>query len=140
MRHVRSPARAADRANLTADAQRLWAATAGYPEQFYGQLANERLGRPLTAPAPVGARMVEPMAKAAFGGRELVRAARLLGNLGMYDDQTAFVREIALQAKSEPDHILAADLARELQRPDLAVMIGRSALTNRLPALPSPAA
>ena len=128
-------ARAADRAGLAADNARLWAATAAYPEQFYGQLALEKLGRTLTAPAPVGARMVDPLAKAAFAGRETVRAARLLGNLGQYEEQSTFVRQIALDAKSEPDHLLAADLARELQRPDLAVMIGRSALTNRLPAL-----
>ena len=128
-------ARAAERAGMPAEAQRLWAATAEYREQFYGQLALERLGRSLTAPPPVGARMVDPMTRAAFGGREVVRAARLLGNLGQYDEQTAFVRQIALDAKNESDHLLAGDLARELQRPDLAVMIGRSALTNRHPAL-----
>ncbi|MDB5695619.1 MAG: lytic transglycosylase [Sphingomonas bacterium] len=128
-------ARAAERAGQTADAQRLWEATAAYREQFYGQLALERLNRPLVAPAPVGARMVDPVIKSAFGSREIVRAARLLGNLGQYDDQTAFIRQIALDAKSESDHLLAADLGRELQRPDLAVMIGRSALTNRLPSL-----
>ncbi|HEU0044693.1 lytic transglycosylase domain-containing protein [Sphingomonas sp.] len=130
-------ARAAERAGLTAEAARLWAAAASHREAYYGQLANEQLGRSLSAPAPVPARMVDPLVKAAFGSREVVRAARFLGNVGMYEEQTAFVRQIALDAKSEPDHLLAADLARDLQRPDLAVMIGRSALTNGHLALAS---
>ncbi|MDB5680852.1 MAG: lytic transglycosylase, partial [Sphingomonas bacterium] len=33
-------------------------------------------------------------------------------------------------ASSESDHVLAAELARTLSRPDLAVMVGRSALLN----------
>ena len=140
-------ARAADRAGLATDAARLWAATANYRETFYGQLANEHLGRALTAPAPVQAQRVDPLVKLAFGSREVVRAARLLGNLGLYEEQTAFVRQIAQDAKSETDHLLAADLARELQRPDLAVRVGRSALLNGLtdysaagfPTVPVPA-
>ena len=123
-------ARAADRAGLSADAGRLWVAAAGYRDQFYGQLANEHLARSLLAPPPAAPMMVDPMTKLAFRTRETVRAAQFLGNLGQYDDQTAFIRQIALDAKSDTDHLLAADLARELQRPDLAVMIGRSALLN----------
>ena len=130
-------ARAAERAGLTADAARLWAAAANHREAYYGQLANEQLRRSLGAPAPVPARMVDPMIKAAFGARETVRAARFLGNVGMFEEQTAFVRQIALDAKSEPDHLLAGDLARDLARPDLGVMIGRSALTNGHLALAS---
>ena len=125
-------ARSADRAGLTADAARLWAATADYRDAYYGQLSNEHLGRPLTAPPPLAAQRVDAMVKLAYGTRETVRAARLLGNLGMYEEQTAFVRQIALDAKSDMDHLLAADLARELQRPDLGVMVGRSALINGL--------
>ena len=125
-------ARAADRAALAADGARLWAATAAFRETFYGQLANEHLGRPLVAPPPVTAQRVDAMVKLAWGSRETVRAARLLGNLGLYEEQTAFIRQIAQDAKSDTDHLLAADLARELQRPDLAVRVGRSALFNGL--------
>ena len=126
-------ARSAERGGLTADAARLWAATAAFRESYYGQLANEHLGRPLVAPAPVAARRIDALVKLGYGTREPVRAARLLGNLGLYEEQTTFVRQIALDAKSDADHLLAADLAREMQRPDLGVMIGRSALLNGLP-------
>ena len=124
-------ARAADRGGL-ADAPRLWAKAADYRDQFYGQLAQEHLGRPLAAPPALETRRVDPLARIAWSNNELVRAARLLGNLGLYEEQTAFLRQIALDAKSDADHVLATDLARELQRPDLAVMIGRSALVNGL--------
>ena len=125
-------ARAADAAGLSAEGARLWAATAGFRDAFYGQLANEHLGRALAPPTPVAAVRVDPLTRAAFRSREVVRAAQLLGNLGLYEDQTAFIRQIALDAKSDTDHLLAADLARELQRPDLGVMVGRSALLNGL--------
>ena len=125
-------ARSADRAGLPADASRLWSATAGYRESFYGQLANEHLGRALTAPPAGTMRRVDAMTRLAWGQRELVRAARMLGTVGLYDEQTAFVRQISLDAKSDADHLMGFDLARELQRPDLGVMIGRSALLNGL--------
>ncbi|WP_419809618.1 lytic transglycosylase domain-containing protein [Sphingomonas sp.] len=125
-------ARSAERAGLSADAARLWAATAAYRDAYYGQLANEHLGRPLVAPPPVAAQRVDAMTKLAFGNREIVRAVRFLGKLGLHEDQTVFVRQIALLAKSDTDHLLAANLARELQRPDLGVMVGRSALLNGL--------
>ncbi len=125
-------ARSADAAALSADAARLWNAAAGYRDQYYGQLALEHLGRPLTAPPPLDPTRVDPMTRIAFRTREMVRAAQLLGNIGQYEEQTAFIRQIALDAKSDTDHLLAADLARELQRPDLAVMVGRSALLNGL--------
>ena len=124
-------ARSADAARSPRAAE-LWTATAGYRDQYYGQLAGEHLGRPLAAPPPVEATRVDAMTRAAFNARETVRAAQMLGNIGAYEDQTAFVRQIALDAKSDTDHLLAADLGRQLQRPDLGVMVGRSALINGL--------
>ena len=60
------------------------------------------------------------------------RAARYLGTVGAHEDQTAFVRQIALDAKSDSDHVLATELSRSLGRPDLGVMVGKSALLNGL--------
>lgn len=122
-------ARAADAARSPRAAE-LWAATAAWRDQFYGQLAQERLGRALGAPPAVPQVAIDPMTRAAFNGREVVRAAQMLGNIGAYEDQTAFVRQIALDAKSDTDHLLAAGLAVQLRRPDLGVMVGRSAVQN----------
>ena len=124
-------ARSADTARGPRAAE-LWAATAGFRDQYYGQLALEHLGRPLAPPPPVAAGPIDPLTRAAFNGREVVRAAQMLGNIGAYEDQTAFVRQIALDAKSDTDHLLAADLGLQLQRPDLGVMVGRSAMVNGL--------
>ncbi|MFX8485598.1 hypothetical protein ABTL75_21375, partial [Acinetobacter baumannii] len=42
------------------------------------------------------------------------------------------VRQIATNAKTDADHALAIELSRTLGRPDLGVMVGRSALKNGL--------
>lgn len=106
---------------------------ASYRDQFYGQLATEKLGRELTPPPMAAARTIDPATRDAFYARETVRAARYLGTIGAHEDQTAFVRQIAIDAKSDTDHALATELSRTLGRPDLGVMVGRSALSNGLP-------
>ncbi|MBX9796811.1 lytic transglycosylase domain-containing protein [Sphingomonas sp.] len=100
--------------------------------QFYGQLATEKLGRAMAPPPDAAARPVDPATRDAFYARETVAVARYLGTVGAYQDQTAFVRQIALDAKSDADHVLATELSRTLSRPDLGVMVGRSALQNGL--------
>jgi soluble lytic murein transglycosylase len=105
---------------------------ADFSDLYYGQLAAERLGQPLRAPAPVVTSHVAPGIRAAFAAKETVRAAQLLGNLGRWEDQSAFVRQIAAEATTADDHALATDLSRSINRPDLGVMVGRSALQNGL--------
>ena len=124
--------RAAEAAGRPAEAAGYYAQAAGYRDQFYGQLALERTGRPLVAPPAVPALAVAQAVRQAFADRETVRAARFLGMIGQYQDQTAFVRQIAADATTDTDHLLAADLSRQIGRPDLGVMVGRSALQNGL--------
>jgi len=125
--------RAAEAAGRAEDARTYLTRAAAYHDQFYGQLATERLGQPLVAPTDPGVRPVDPAARQAFYRSEVVRAAQFLGTLGAHEDQTAFLRQIANDATTDSDHALAAELARTLGRPDLAVMVGRSALLNGLP-------
>ncbi|MES2054787.1 MAG: lytic transglycosylase domain-containing protein [Pseudomonadota bacterium] len=122
--------RAAEAAGRAADANAFFTHAAGYRDLFYGQLAIERLGQPLIPPGNTAPRVVTDAASAAFYARETVRAAQYLGTVGRWEDQTAFVRQIAMDAKSDSDHILATELSRTLGRPDLGVMVGRSALQN----------
>jgi soluble lytic murein transglycosylase len=90
---------------------------------------------------------IAPAVRAAFDQRETVRAVRFLGRINDWQDQTAFVRQIAADATSDTDHVLAAELSKSINRPDLGVMVGRSALTNGLsdysaagfPTVPVPA-
>ncbi len=125
-------ARAAEAAGRPTEAAQFLERAATYRDQFYGQLSTERLGRRLVPPPPVGLVIVAPADRAAFDRREVVRAARFLGSIGDWQDQTPFVRQIALDAKSGTDHLLATQLALEIRRPDLGVMVGRSATVNGL--------
>jgi soluble lytic murein transglycosylase len=122
--------RAAEAAGLQAQADGFFTRAAGLRETFYGLLAAERTGRALIAPVASPGGAIAPEIAAAFGARETVRAARFLGNIGQRQDQTAFLRQIAADAATDSDYRLAGALAREIGRPDLAVMVGRSAAQN----------
>lgn len=124
--------RAAEAAGQAGVARAYYERAAAYSDLFYGQLAAERLGWELKAPPPVDFRKVSAAARTAFYNRETVRVAQMLGTLGRADDQGLFLRQIAAGATSAEDHVLATELSRTLNRPDLGVMVGRSALLNGL--------
>ena len=124
--------RAAEAAGLASEAAGFYARAGGYRDQFYGQLALERTGHPLVPPPAIGTPAIDPAVRAAFDARETVRAVKFLGQIADWQDQTAFVRQIASDAKTANDHLLAAELSRTIGRPDLGVMIGRSAMQNGL--------
>lgn len=124
--------RAADAAGDRGQAAAHYEAAGQYFDQFHGQLALERLGRPIS-PSPTR-RTVEISAseRAAFEGSPLVRAAKYLGTQGLWLDQTKFVRAIAASAADDRQSVLATELSRSLNRPDLAVMVGRNARSSGL--------
>jgi soluble lytic murein transglycosylase len=124
--------RAAEAAGKATEAAGFYGRAGGYRDQFYGQLALERTGKPLVAPPAIGTPVIDPAARAAFDARETVRAVKFLGQIADWQDQTAFVRQIAADATSATDHLLAAELSRTIGRPDLGVMVGRSAMQNGL--------
>ncbi|MDN4630387.1 lytic transglycosylase domain-containing protein [Sphingomonas sp. PsM26] len=124
--------RAAEAAGRRAEANGYYTRAAGFRDMFYGQLAIERLGQTLTAPGTATLRPVDAATRTAFYARETVRAAQYLGATGAWADQTAFVRQIAADATTDADHVLASEVSRTLGRPDLGVMVGRSALQNGL--------
>src|SRR3546814_20681293 len=64
----------------------------------------------------------------------LVRAARPLGEIGAWREQSAFLRALAQQASSHADHILAGTLAQPCGPPDSGMMFGRRAQATRLHA------
>ncbi|WP_245638360.1 lytic transglycosylase domain-containing protein [Croceicoccus bisphenolivorans] len=121
---------AADRANAQDVARRNYEAAAAYPDQFYGQLALEKLGRPLEVPAGV---LPTPSiaARSAFNARPLVQAAREVGRVGDWRTAVYFFRELGQQAETAEDFALIAELARETGRRDLGVIAGREASTGK---------
>lgn len=129
----------AGRASLAAGdrdtANRYFADAAEHYDQFYGQLSLERLDRPQPRPKPEPTIQVSSDQKRAFEDDRLVRAARALGEIGAWREQSQFLRALAQRASSPADHVLAGQLASSIGRPDLGVMIGRSAQANSLDAV-----
>ncbi|WP_432770114.1 lytic transglycosylase domain-containing protein [Sphingopyxis sp.] len=104
-------------------------------DQFYGQLSLERLNRPQPRPVAAPSIQVSAAEKSSFEDDRLVRAARALGEIGAWREQSLFLRALAQKASSPTDHILAGQLSSAIGRPDLGVMIGRSAQANSLDAV-----
>lgn len=98
-----------------------------FADQFYGQLALERLGRALPVPAASAPIELTEADRSAFYNRGVVKAARMLGQQGQWSEQSKFLRAIANGASTPADNILAAELSKSIGRPDLSVMAGRRA-------------
>ncbi|HAF42959.1 MAG TPA: lytic transglycosylase [Sphingobium sp.] len=125
--------RAALQAGDAASANSYFTQAGVYPDQFYGQLALERLGRPIPAPATVERPVpISAAERAAFDSRSVVRAVKALGQMGYWGEQSKFVRAIANNADSDTDHYLAAELAQHIGRTDMSVMVGRRAVSSGL--------
>ena len=73
--------------------------------------------------------------KRSFEDDRLVRASRALGEIGAWREQSLFLRALTQKVTSPADHVLAGQLASAIGRPDLGVMIGRSAQANSLDAV-----
>lgn len=119
--------RAALAARDSANGNRLLQLAATYPDQFHGQLALERLGKPVPAPRPALAAPISAKERAAFEAGSVVRAARALGLAGRWTDQSFFLRAIAANVTTDAERALANELAERIGRPDLGVMVGRKA-------------
>jgi soluble lytic murein transglycosylase len=101
---------------------------AANPDQFYGQLALERLGR--VPPQPTAATPIDPAERAAFARRPLAEAVRYLGLLGRRGDQTLFVRALAAQLTSDREREIAAAFGQAIGRLDIGVWAAREARTS----------
>lgn len=137
--------RAAEAANLKTEANRYYEAAARHPDYFYGQLATERLSRPLVV-TPAPAPFVAQPARARFAADEVVRVTQALGDLGDRGRQTLFMRTL-VERSDQPDVAqLTAELSAAIQRPDLGVLMGKAArsegelslLSFAYPQLPLP--
>ena len=103
---------------------------AAYPDQFYGQLALERLGRTVPPPSAVPPANLTPNARAAFANRGLVQATRLLGQQGNRQDQAVFIRALADSLQTAEDRALASEMGSQIGRPDVGVWVARQARNN----------
>jgi soluble lytic murein transglycosylase len=124
--------RAAQQAGQSAQATAYFTEAAAFPELFYGQLALERLGG--TVPAPAAAPLAPTEAqRAAFQQRDLVQATRALGLMGRWEDQSLFVRTLSERVDTDTDRALAMELAGTIGRQDLGVWVARNARNEGTP-------
>ncbi|QAY79092.1 lytic transglycosylase domain-containing protein [Sphingosinicella sp. BN140058] len=119
-------ARAAYGAGQQALSDSLLQQAAASPDQYYGQLALERLGRRVTPPAQP-AFLPTAADRATFANRPLVQATKALGDLGRWSDQSLFVRALADELDSDQERILAGEFGRSIGRLDLGVWVARQA-------------
>ncbi len=110
-----------------------YTAAAEYFDQFHGQLATEKLGRTLMLPIEPATIEISGAQRSAFDRNEVVRAMVLLGQQGNWQDQTKFVRTIANSVEGAANHALAGDLALRINRPDLGLLVGKSAREDGYP-------
>ncbi len=124
--------RAAQQSGQGVNAMRYFEEAAAYPELFYGQLSLERIGRPVPAPTVP---LIRPSAsdRAAFERKEVVQATRLLGQLGSWEDQSLFIRNLSQTAVDPISRTLVSDFALQIGRPDLGVWTARNARNGGAP-------
>jgi soluble lytic murein transglycosylase len=98
---------------------------------FYGQLAAVRAGLPIAEPLPDDPQPTEAETKA-FEGRELVRVARMLGEIDREDLFKTFSLQIGQKARSPTERALAGRLALKYGRREVGVQIARDAMRDGL--------
>ena len=112
-----------------AAARRHFAAAAGFPTTFYGQLGAQALGEDgaalsrritgLAVPRPSEAEA------RAFVNREMVRLVILLGEMGEGRRTRPFLLRLEELSPDNADRLMVARLATSIGRPDYAVWVAR---------------
>lgn len=118
---------AAQRAGNTSEANRYYEMAAAYPDRFYGQMALDALGRDVPAFAAAPQVQPSPEARAAFQNQPLTQAVTEIARDAPWAVGIRFYREVANQAATVEDHLLVAELARQIGRRDLAVNLSDAA-------------
>jgi len=96
-----------------------------HPTTYHGQLAAEELGDILRLPPPVAEPTVVTVKK--FHRNEIVRAFKMLSQLGEKKLLRVFALQLGRNAKDNQERLLVGRLAYRIGRPDLAVWIARRA-------------
>lgn len=117
-------------AGMTAEANRHYEMAAQYTDRFYGLMAMERLGRaiPPYVDAPSGAPTDEE--RRAFLSAPITQATAEVARDAEWSTGIRFYRDISAQAETLGEHLLVAELARDIGRRDLAVNLADAAAAD----------
>jgi soluble lytic murein transglycosylase len=117
--------RAAEAQGKTDQAKALYRDGAAYICAFYGQLSAEKVGiKTISLPRETAPTRAD---RAELEARPLVRAARILHQVGEPDLFKLFLRQVAAGSTRPEEFALLMDLARQDGEPFEAMMIGRTA-------------
>ena len=118
--------RAAEEMGEKALAEEWYKKAAENLSSYYGQLAAQRLGTSEGLNFPKLPKITAE-AKAKFERLELVRLARMLGELDQTDRARTFIMRVAEQAKDPAEYRMIADLANDIGRRDYMVAVAKLA-------------
>ncbi len=106
-------------------ATRWYNLAATHQTTFYGQQASYELGQ---EPAiNIAHKKIDAAQEAAFSNKKIVRAIKLLDQLGEDKLVITFLTRLRLDAQTDEDHILAAELANKVSHPNIALRTAKSA-------------
>ena len=123
---------ASKRAGDSANARRYFEMAAAYPDRFYGQLALRELGKPVPALDAGVSATPSSAQRASFEAMPIVAAVREVARDAPWKTGVQFYRELADQATTREEHAMVAELARQIGRRDLAVILADSAASDGL--------
>lgn len=121
---------AAQQGGDISEATRYYEMAATYPARFYGQLALGRLGRKIPSLAGSPNATPTPEQRAAFNAAPLTAAVAEVARDAPWSLGIRFYRSIADKAETPADHVLVAELARQIGRRDLAVNLAEAAAAH----------
>lgn len=117
------------------DASRRWFATAAtYETTYYGQLAAARLGEAVVPKFPADP-VPGPGDIASFDANELVRAARMLSEIGEDEIAKPFLLHLSAATATPANQKLVAALAETVHRLDVGIVAATRAGASGVPLL-----
>jgi soluble lytic murein transglycosylase len=115
-------------------AAKWYAAAADHMATFYGQLAAHQLGND-APPRPVPEPVPDSVELALFDQNELVRATRVLFDLGYREQGKTFLLSMADKATTPVQFAMLASLAETSERIDLAIAVAKRAIEAGTPLM-----
>jgi len=118
--------RAAEKLNDTKATEKWYGIAASFPTSYYGQLAFARINPGSSLKIPDNEKPLAEEIKS-FSSHELVKAAKILNQIGDDKYLKSFIKAIGGIRNSQGWLSLTADLAHTINRPDLAVIVAKIA-------------
>ena len=119
--------RALAQAGRTAEAQAEFAQAARYADQFYGQLSLERLGQTIPPFPAESVAQPTPEDRARFAAQPLTQAVKAVARDADWLTALKFFKEVSEQQQTPGQFNMVADLAKQIGRRDLGVVVGQTA-------------